>query len=102
MKMKVKRKSYQIARGAPRQITACLTVLGVDFRIGIHTKRRYGFWRLYEARLHFILYDAWRAWRGQIQDVHPDKPGGNAKACAHLNAVWARIELLFARKGYVL
>lgn len=101
--MKIKRKSQRInGRVVPIQITTLLTLLGVNFRTGFRTKRRTGFWLRCEAHLHFILHDAWQAWRTQVQQVHPDKPGGNAKACAYLNAVWQRIELLFRRKGYVL
>lgn len=105
--MKLKRKSYRIDQGPPYQITTLLAVLGLDYRIGdaqsVHGPlRQAGFWLRCEAQLHFILHDAWRAYRQQIKRLHPDKPGGDAKGCAYLNAVWTRIELLFQRKGYVL
>ena len=64
-------------------------------------KRCESFWLRHEHELHEILHDAWQAWRRLMQKVHPDR-GGDARACARLNAVWQRVKTLFARKGITL
>ena len=106
MKSSVTRKSYRLEGGKiPRSIMQCLAELGLEYhkphRVR-YPKQPSGFWLRKENELHFLLHDAWRAYRKRIKLAHPDKPGGSEKECARLNRIFHRVKWLFAKKGIKL
>jgi hypothetical protein len=83
------------------QLPQALVALGMT-SVGCK-KTKYGQGRLMVSKLNewqlFDLYVAARKlYRLLVVQLHPDR-GGSACVCARLNALWARIEFLFKRKG---
>lgn len=63
--------------------------------------RHTNFWHRNEARLSFILHDAWKQYRKLIQKAHPDV-GGNSRTATRLNLVWKQTRKLFKQRGVTL
>lgn len=111
MDLALKRFSRQLpalsdARLARSQLPQCLCLMGV---VAIHQRcgtsfkyswngKRIVFSKLDEWELSDLFKVSRSKWLQLVSALHPDR-GGSSELCSRLNALWARIDFLFKRKG---
>lgn len=86
------------------RIHQALELLGVDKHIlySVDGKATGHFWDRSPEYLWKMLELAERRYQLEIAHAHPDKPGGDFKRAAQINAAWALIQRFFAKHGYKL
>lgn len=59
------------------------------------------FWRSNAGRYEYIEYEAHKAWKRKMGELHPDRPGtqaGDRKHCTDLTVAYQRVKHLLRRK----